>query len=38
MIVAATLIVLALWIAFIWFFDPDGYRKATARYPEAPNT
>jgi hypothetical protein len=28
MIFAGTLITLALWLAFIWFIDPDGYRDA----------
>jgi hypothetical protein len=26
MIIAGTLIILALWLAFVWFVDPDGYR------------
>jgi hypothetical protein len=28
MIMAGTLIILALWLAFVWFVDPDGYRNA----------
>ena len=28
MIIGGTLITLALWMAFIWFVDPDGLRKA----------
>jgi hypothetical protein len=28
MILAGTLVILALWLAFIWFADPDGYRGA----------
>jgi hypothetical protein len=28
MIIAGTLIILALWLAFVWFVDPDGYRNA----------
>ena len=28
MIIAGTLIILALWLAFVWFVDPDGYRDA----------
>jgi hypothetical protein len=28
MIIGGTLIVLALWMAFIWFVDPDGHRNA----------
>jgi len=24
MVMAATLVILALWMAFIWFVDPDG--------------
>jgi hypothetical protein len=27
MLLTSTLIVLALWLAFIWLFDPDGIRK-----------
>ena len=28
MIITGTLITLALWLAFVWFADPDGYRDA----------
>ena len=28
MIIGATLIILALWMAFIWFVDPDDLRSA----------
>jgi hypothetical protein len=28
MIIGGTLIILALWMAFIWFVDPDGIRSA----------
>lgn len=28
MIMAGTLIILALWLAFVWFVDPDGHRDA----------
>jgi len=28
MVIAGTLIILALWLAFVWFVDPDGYRNA----------
>jgi hypothetical protein len=28
MIMAGTLTILALWLAFVWFVDPDGYRNA----------
>lgn len=23
----ATLIILAIWIAFVWFLDPDGFSR-----------
>lgn len=26
MILVGTLVILALWLAFIWFVDPDGHR------------
>lgn len=26
MLLTGTLIVLALWLGFIWFADPDGFR------------
>lgn len=32
MIIGGTLIILALWIAFIWFFDPDGMISRGKRY------
>lgn len=32
MIIGGTLITLALWIAFIWFFDPDGIAAHDKRY------
>ena len=35
MILVGTLVILVLWLAFIWFVDPDGYRgawSATPRY------
>ena len=28
MIFVGTLVVLTLWLGFIWFADPDGYRGA----------
>ena len=28
MIIGGTLIILALWMAFIWFVDPDDLRSA----------
>jgi hypothetical protein len=31
-IIGGTLIILALWIAFIWFFDPDGMISRGKRY------
>jgi len=29
-----TLVSVALWAFFIWFFDPDGFRQAFARSPD----
>jgi hypothetical protein len=26
MLLSVTLTVLAVWLAFVWFFDPDGFR------------
>ena len=26
MLLIGTLIVLAIWLAFVWFCDPDGFR------------
>jgi hypothetical protein len=31
MIIAGTLIILALWMAFIWFVDPDGIASRARR-------
>jgi hypothetical protein len=28
MLLSATVVVLALWLAFVWFCDPDGFRAA----------
>ena len=28
----ATVIILALWLAFVWFVDPDGIVKRDRRY------
>jgi hypothetical protein len=33
MILVATLAILVLWLAFIWFVDPDGYRSAWSATP-----
>jgi hypothetical protein len=33
MLLTATLVVLALWLAFVWFCDPDGFRVRTRRAP-----
>ncbi len=30
MLLTGTLIVLAAWLAFIWFADPDGFRRRRA--------
>jgi hypothetical protein len=40
MIIGGTLIILALWMAFIWFVDPDGLRSARrpAETPRARKT
>ena len=27
MLLTGTLVVLVLWLGFIWFVDPDGFRK-----------
>jgi hypothetical protein len=27
MLLTGTLVVLALWLGFVWFVDPDGFRK-----------
>ena len=29
-----TLVSVARWAFFIWFFDPDGFRQACARSPD----
>lgn len=31
----ATLIILAIWIAFVWFFDPDGFSRRGRSKPNA---
>jgi hypothetical protein len=31
MMLAATILVLAVWLAFIWICDPDGYRETSRR-------
>lgn len=31
MLLVATILVLALWLAFVWFADPDGLRRAVLR-------
>jgi hypothetical protein len=31
MMVAETILVLAVWLAFIWICDPDGFREAARR-------
>lgn len=28
MLLSATVVVLGLWLAFVWFCDPDGFRAA----------
>lgn len=35
MLLSATVIVLALWLAFVWFCDPDGFRAARSTKPRA---
>lgn len=32
MIIGGTLITLVLWMAFLWFFDPDGIVMRDNRY------
>ena len=32
MIAIGTLIILALWLAFIWFVDPDGFASRGRRF------
>ena len=32
MIIGGTLIILALWMAFIWFVDPDGIASRGRRF------
>ena len=32
MIAIGTLIILALWLAFIWFVDPDGFAPRGRRF------
>jgi hypothetical protein len=27
MLLTGTLVVLTLWLGFVWFVDPDGFRK-----------
>lgn len=34
MLLAGTLAVLALWLIFVWFFDPDGFREAGVNHTE----
>jgi hypothetical protein len=31
MLIIGTLVVLALWLAFVWRFDPDGFREASRK-------
>jgi hypothetical protein len=31
MMLAGTLAILALWLAFVWFADPDGFRDPKRR-------
>lgn len=35
MLAIGTVTVLAIWLAFVWFGDPDGYRKIRKDRPEA---
>ena len=28
MLLSGTLVVLTIWLSFVWFFDPDGFREA----------
>jgi hypothetical protein len=32
MSIGATLVILALWMAFIWFVDPDGISRGPGKY------
>jgi hypothetical protein len=34
MLLPATLAVLAAWLAFVWLFDPDGFREARRKHTE----
>ena len=34
MLIAGTLVVLALWLGLIWFADPDGFRRICAATSE----
>lgn len=29
MLLSGTLAVLAIWLSFVWFIDPDGFREAS---------
>jgi hypothetical protein len=38
MLIIATLIVLALWMAFIWYVDPDGLVRVPVRARKSTRT
>jgi hypothetical protein len=36
MLLTGTLVVLILWLAFVWFCDPDGFRVERASHRQSP--